>query len=212
MVSEAWYSNFLLWREWSLLIASWLAVCSNNLRRTLKHWQWYQCPHCVYISKYCHTAKPQKHLFPFVVFMLQYSKKVDDRFGGYVACTLLVFCFISFIQIVVFPQWVPHISQRLSVSCLDISIFTVFNRIFCFDCFKFYRNIFKGFQTKLPLAANVETLVLLSLSSFNNNQRTAEKLFWTAGKLFVLTLWDFLFIFLLSLANAPLHKAENVEK
>lgn len=36
----------------------------------------------------------------------QYSKKVDDRFGGYVACTLLVFCFISFIQIVIFPQWV----------------------------------------------------------------------------------------------------------
>lgn len=36
----------------------------------------------------------------------QYSKKVDDRFGGYVACTLLVFCFISFIQIIIFPRWV----------------------------------------------------------------------------------------------------------
>lgn len=35
---------------------------------------------------------------------LQYSKKVDDRFGGYVACTLLVFCFICCLQIVVFPQ------------------------------------------------------------------------------------------------------------
>ncbi|XP_078542039.1 adenylate cyclase type 6 [Lissotriton helveticus] len=34
----------------------------------------------------------------------KYSKKVDDRFGGYVACTLLVFCFISFIQIVIFPH------------------------------------------------------------------------------------------------------------
>lgn len=34
----------------------------------------------------------------------QYSKKVDDRFGGYVACTLLVFCFICCLQIVVFPQ------------------------------------------------------------------------------------------------------------
>lgn len=40
------------------------------------------------------------------LFPSQYSKKVDDRFGGYVACTLLVFCFISFIQIVIFPQWV----------------------------------------------------------------------------------------------------------
>ncbi|KAM6395047.1 LOW QUALITY PROTEIN: adenylate cyclase type 6 [Rhynochetos jubatus] len=34
----------------------------------------------------------------------KYSKKVDDRFGGYVACTLLVFCFICCIQIVVFPH------------------------------------------------------------------------------------------------------------
>uniref|UniRef100_A0A7M4FRE0 Adenylate cyclase type 6 n=1 Tax=Crocodylus porosus TaxID=8502 RepID=A0A7M4FRE0_CROPO len=34
----------------------------------------------------------------------KYSKKVDDRFGGYVACTLLVFCFICFIQIVIFPH------------------------------------------------------------------------------------------------------------
>ncbi|KAF1425292.1 Adenylate cyclase type 6, partial [Spheniscus humboldti] len=30
----------------------------------------------------------------------KYSKKVDDRFGGYVACTLLVFCFICCLQIV----------------------------------------------------------------------------------------------------------------
>ncbi|NXA28687.1 ADCY6 cyclase, partial [Ibidorhyncha struthersii] len=34
----------------------------------------------------------------------KYSKKVDDRFAGYVACTLLVFCFICCVQIVVFPH------------------------------------------------------------------------------------------------------------
>ncbi|XP_054253066.1 adenylate cyclase type 6 isoform X2 [Indicator indicator] len=34
----------------------------------------------------------------------KYSKKVDDRFGGYMACTLLVFCFICCLQIVVFPH------------------------------------------------------------------------------------------------------------
>ncbi|NXM35139.1 ADCY6 cyclase, partial [Oxyruncus cristatus] len=34
----------------------------------------------------------------------KYSKKIDDRFGGYVACTLLVFCFICCLQILVFPQ------------------------------------------------------------------------------------------------------------
>lgn len=45
------------------------------------------------------------HLF-LCSLLSQYSKKVDDRFGGYVACTLLVFCFISFIQIVIFPRWV----------------------------------------------------------------------------------------------------------
>lgn len=34
----------------------------------------------------------------------QYSQKVDPRFGAYVACALLVFCFICFIQLLVFPQ------------------------------------------------------------------------------------------------------------
>lgn len=66
------------------------------------------------LEKKVQTVDPQEYLFIFqnivkptfflVSFLLQYSKKVDDRFGGYVACTLLVFCFISFIQIVVFPQ------------------------------------------------------------------------------------------------------------
>lgn len=34
----------------------------------------------------------------------KYSRKVDPRFGAYVACALLVFCFICFIQLLVFPQ------------------------------------------------------------------------------------------------------------
>jgi hypothetical protein len=34
----------------------------------------------------------------------QYSRKVDPRFGAYVACALLVFCFICFIQLLIFPQ------------------------------------------------------------------------------------------------------------
>ncbi|NXA57149.1 ADCY6 cyclase, partial [Nothocercus julius] len=34
----------------------------------------------------------------------KYSKKVDERFSSYVACTLLVFCFICCIQLVVFPR------------------------------------------------------------------------------------------------------------
>ncbi|KAM9230790.1 adenylate cyclase type 6 isoform 2-T2 [Dugong dugon] len=34
----------------------------------------------------------------------KYSRKVDPRFGAYVACALLVFCFICFIQLLVFPH------------------------------------------------------------------------------------------------------------
>nr|XP_060513767.1 adenylate cyclase type 6 isoform X3 [Panthera onca] len=34
----------------------------------------------------------------------KYSRKVDPRFGTYVACALLVFCFICFIQLLVFPH------------------------------------------------------------------------------------------------------------
>lgn len=37
-------------------------------------------------------------------FFPQYSRKVDPRFGAYVACALLVFCFICFIQLLIFPQ------------------------------------------------------------------------------------------------------------
>uniref|UniRef100_A0A671EHI6 Adenylate cyclase type 6 n=1 Tax=Rhinolophus ferrumequinum TaxID=59479 RepID=A0A671EHI6_RHIFE len=34
----------------------------------------------------------------------KYSRKVDPRFGAYVACALLVFCFICFIQLLIFPH------------------------------------------------------------------------------------------------------------
>uniref|UniRef100_A0A671MQL7 adenylate cyclase n=1 Tax=Sinocyclocheilus anshuiensis TaxID=1608454 RepID=A0A671MQL7_9TELE len=48
----------------------------------------------------------KKFLLTFQTPFLEkkYSKKVDDRFGGYVACTLVVFCFIVFIQIIIFPH------------------------------------------------------------------------------------------------------------
>ncbi|NXB08826.1 ADCY6 cyclase, partial [Cnemophilus loriae] len=52
----------------------------------------------------------------------KYSKKVDDRFGGYVACTLLVFCFICCLQILVFP----HSSLMLGVY---VSIFILLTGI-----------------------------------------------------------------------------------
>lgn len=61
--------------------------------------------------------KPLLTLF-LCSLLSQYSKKVDDRFGGYVACTLLVFCFISFIQIVIFPQWVLATQRRNLISII----------------------------------------------------------------------------------------------
>lgn len=33
----------------------------------------------------------------------KYSKKVDNHFGGYVGCALLVFCFICCVQLIIFP-------------------------------------------------------------------------------------------------------------
>lgn len=44
------------------------------------------------------SSAPARPLLP------QYSQKVDPRFGAYVACALLVFCFICFIHFLIFPQ------------------------------------------------------------------------------------------------------------
>uniref|UniRef100_A0A4W4HTV9 Adenylate cyclase type 6 n=1 Tax=Electrophorus electricus TaxID=8005 RepID=A0A4W4HTV9_ELEEL len=48
----------------------------------------------------------KKFLLTFQTPFLErkYSKKVDDRFGGHVACSLLVFSFICFIQVTIFPS------------------------------------------------------------------------------------------------------------
>lgn len=62
---------------------------------------------CSGISVVMYMNWMDHNVFDFLsILCLQYSKKVDDRFGGYVACTLLVFCCICFIQIIIFPKWV----------------------------------------------------------------------------------------------------------
>ncbi|XP_029291140.1 adenylate cyclase type 6-like isoform X2 [Cottoperca gobio] len=64
----------------------------------------------------------------------KYSKKVDDRFGGYVACTLLVFCCICCIQIIIFPKTTLMLG-------LYISIFVILANILficaIYSCIKF---------------------------------------------------------------------------
>uniref|UniRef100_A0A9R1SGR6 Adenylate cyclase type 6 n=2 Tax=Cyprinus carpio TaxID=7962 RepID=A0A9R1SGR6_CYPCA len=59
----------------------------------------------------------KKFLLTFQTSSLEkkYDKKVDDRFGGYVACTLLVFCFISFIQIIIFPHTLVMLGIYISI-------------------------------------------------------------------------------------------------
>ncbi|NWX06975.1 ADCY6 cyclase, partial [Caloenas nicobarica] len=55
----------------------------------------------------------------------KYSKKVDDRFAGYVACTLLVFCFICCLQIVVFPHSPLMLGVYISIFILLATILFV---------------------------------------------------------------------------------------
>uniref|UniRef100_A0A8C2G8K3 adenylate cyclase n=1 Tax=Cyprinus carpio TaxID=7962 RepID=A0A8C2G8K3_CYPCA len=59
----------------------------------------------------------KKFLLTFQTPILEkkYSKKVDDRFGGYVACTLVVFCFLVFIQIIIFPHTPLMLGMFISI-------------------------------------------------------------------------------------------------
>uniref|UniRef100_A0A8C2ZCP1 Adenylate cyclase type 6 n=1 Tax=Cyclopterus lumpus TaxID=8103 RepID=A0A8C2ZCP1_CYCLU len=79
----------------------------------------------------------KKFLLTFQTSSLEkkYSKKVDDRFGGYVACTLLVFCFISFIQICVlclFPAAMQTVSKKIVQSRTNSTLVGVFTIILVF--------------------------------------------------------------------------------
>uniref|UniRef100_A0A8B9RJ69 adenylate cyclase n=1 Tax=Astyanax mexicanus TaxID=7994 RepID=A0A8B9RJ69_ASTMX len=82
----------------------------------------------------------KKFLLTFQTPFLEkkYSKKVDDRFGGYVACTLLVFFFICFIQLTVFP----HTTLMLGIF---ISIFVILANILficaIYSCVKVSTNV-----------------------------------------------------------------------
>ncbi|XP_066564684.1 adenylate cyclase type 6 [Amia ocellicauda] len=101
----------------------------------------------------------------------KYSKKVDDRFGGYVACTLLVFCFISFIQIVIFP----HTPLMLGIY---ISIFVILANILfvcaIYSCIKLFPAAMQTVSKKIVQSrtnstlVGVFTLILVFISAFIN--------------------------------------------
>uniref|UniRef100_A0A3P8X4I5 Adenylate cyclase type 6 n=1 Tax=Cynoglossus semilaevis TaxID=244447 RepID=A0A3P8X4I5_CYNSE len=101
----------------------------------------------------------------------KYSKKVDDRFGGYVACTLLVFCFISFIQIVVFP----HTPVMLGIY---VTIFFILANILficaIYSCIKVFPGPMQTVSKKIVQSrtnstlVGVFTIVLVFISAFVN--------------------------------------------
>uniref|UniRef100_A0AAZ3Q2U6 Adenylate cyclase type 6 n=1 Tax=Oncorhynchus tshawytscha TaxID=74940 RepID=A0AAZ3Q2U6_ONCTS len=115
----------------------------------------------------------KKFLLTFQTSSLEkkYSKKVDDRFGGYVACTLLVFCFISFIQIVIFP----HTPVMLGIY---ISIFIILANILficaIYSCVKLFPAAMQTVSKKIVQSrtnstlVGVFTIILVFISAFVN--------------------------------------------
>ncbi|XP_040906735.1 adenylate cyclase type 6-like isoform X1 [Toxotes jaculatrix] len=101
----------------------------------------------------------------------KYSKKVDDRFGGYVACTLLVFCCICFIQIIIFPKTTLMLG-------LYISIFIILSNILficaIYSCIKLFPVALQTVTKKIVQSranstlVGVFTILLLFISSFAN--------------------------------------------
>ncbi|XP_034393322.1 adenylate cyclase type 6-like isoform X2 [Cyclopterus lumpus] len=96
----------------------------------------------------------------------KYSKKVDDRFGGYVACTLLVFCCICFIQIIIFPKTTLMLG-------LYISIFIILTNILficaIYSCIKFTCS-----RENLEDCVANELNTSVTLCLLHNLTRTAE--------------------------------------
>ncbi|KAG7283833.1 hypothetical protein CRUP_034020, partial [Coryphaenoides rupestris] len=115
----------------------------------------------------------KKFLLTFQTSILEkkYSKKVDDRFGGYVACTLLVFCFVCAIQIVVFP----HTALMLG---MFISIFVILANILfvcaIYSCIKIFPSALQTLTKKIVQSRMNSTLVgvlsilLLFVAAFVN--------------------------------------------
>uniref|UniRef100_A0A4W6F0F3 Adenylate cyclase type 6 n=1 Tax=Lates calcarifer TaxID=8187 RepID=A0A4W6F0F3_LATCA len=119
----------------------------------------------------------KKFLLTFQTSSLEkkYSKKVDDRFGGYVACTLLVFCFISFTQIVIFP----HTPVMLGIY---ISIFVILANILficaIYSCIKLFPAAMQTVSKKIVQSrtnstlVGVFTIILVFISAFVNMVRS----------------------------------------
>uniref|UniRef100_H3BCJ3 adenylate cyclase n=1 Tax=Latimeria chalumnae TaxID=7897 RepID=H3BCJ3_LATCH len=105
------------------------------------------------------------------LLQFKYSKKVDSRFGGYVACTLLVFCFISFIQIVIFPRSPLMLGVYISIFVILANILFV---CAIYSCIKLFPAAFRSVSRKIVQSrmnstlVGIFTIVLVFISAFVN--------------------------------------------
>ncbi|XP_053564033.1 adenylate cyclase type 6 isoform X3 [Bombina bombina] len=101
----------------------------------------------------------------------KYSKKVDDRFGGYVACTLLVFCFICFIQIVIFPHSLLMLGVYTSIFIILANILFV---CAVYSCIKLFPLVLQSVSRKIVQSRinstliGIFTILLVFISAFIN--------------------------------------------
>ncbi|NWT75498.1 ADCY6 cyclase, partial [Prunella himalayana] len=104
----------------------------------------------------------------------KYSKKVDDRFGGYVACTLLVFCFICCLQILVFPHSSLMLGVYVSIFILLAAILFICAIYSCVTIFptalqQLSRGIVQSRARSTGIA--VFTILLVFIAAFVNMLR-----------------------------------------
>ncbi|KAK2897680.1 adenylate cyclase type 6-like [Channa argus] len=101
----------------------------------------------------------------------KYSKKIDDRFGGYVACTLLVFCWICFIQIIIFPKTTLMLGLYISIFIILANILFI---CAIYSCIKLFPAALQTVTKKIVQSranstlVGVFTILLLFISSFAN--------------------------------------------
>uniref|UniRef100_A0AAQ5XQE0 Adenylate cyclase type 6 n=1 Tax=Amphiprion ocellaris TaxID=80972 RepID=A0AAQ5XQE0_AMPOC len=121
----------------------------------------------------------KKFLLTFQTVDLEkkYSKKVDDRFGGYVACTLLVFAFICFIQAIIFPKTTLMLGLYISIFIILANILFI---CAIYSCVKLFPAALQTVTKKIVQSranstlVGVFTILLLFISSFANMVGTAS--------------------------------------
>ncbi|XP_038608564.1 adenylate cyclase type 6 [Tachyglossus aculeatus] len=99
----------------------------------------------------------------------KYSRKVDSRFGGSVACTLLVFCFICLIQLLVVPHSALMLGLFGGIFLLLTGILLVCAAYSCLSLFplalqRLSRNIVRS--RARSTAVGVFSILLVFVSAF----------------------------------------------